>query len=136
MPFIVWNDSMNIGVKQVDDDHKSLVQLINALQDGIENRRSRRSLLSLVDRLMASTEDHFGHEEELFALTGYENAREHMMEHDQMTAWGAAIQEEFRSGLAPAPSPEVMEQLKTWFLGHLFGSDQKFGPHLNSTGIH
>jgi len=44
---MTWTDSMSVGVKMLDDDHKKLIDMVNELHDGIlEGHRRRPSVTS------------------------------------------------------------------------------------------
>jgi hemerythrin len=136
MPFMVWNDKLSIHVAAVDGDHKKMIAIINELYDGIVAGVGNESLGLTMDGLIAYSRYHFAREEELFAMTGYEDADAHKKEHDCFSARVMDIQKRLRNGAIPAPSLEVMVFLKDWLFDHIIGYDLKLGPHLNATGIH
>ena len=45
------------------------------------------------------------------------------------------MQRKYAAGASATLSMEVMIFLKNWLVNHIQGSDQKYGPHLNSKGI-
>jgi len=42
MPLMTWTEEMSVKVKVFDDDHKTLIDLLNELNEGIETSRARR----------------------------------------------------------------------------------------------
>lgn len=135
MPLMVWSDRLSVGVKLIDDDHKRLLSLANDLHDAIVDRRGKEQLGNTLEELLNYTRFHFAREEQFFLETTYAEAATHKVEHDGLTAQVEQIQVRFNAG-SPALTLEVMNFLKDWLFDHILGSDAKFGPHLNSRGIH
>jgi hemerythrin len=46
------------------------------------------------------------------------------------------LQTRFEAGQSLELSLEALAFLKDWLTGHIMGSDQRYGPHLNAKGIH
>jgi hemerythrin len=136
MPLMTWTEKMSVGVKQLDDDHKKLVDMVNQLYDGISTGKGKEALGPILDELINYTKIHFGREEALFAKTGYPVAADHKKEHDALTKQVLDVQAKFKNGASAILSLEVMNFLKNWLVGHIQGCDQKYGPHLNAKGIH
>jgi hemerythrin len=135
MPFMVWNDQLSVGIESIDADHKKLVAIVNEFYDAICAGQSEVILSSLLDRLIDYTRQHFVHEEELFARTGYLDADEHKREHEAMAERLADLRHRILAGKVAAPSLEVMCELKDWLFEHVLASDQKYVPHLKAMDI-
>jgi len=41
MSLAIWSEDMSVGVKEVDDQHKKMVKMINDLHDAMKNRRGK-----------------------------------------------------------------------------------------------
>lgn len=136
MPLMTWTEKMSVGVKQLDDDHKKLVGMVNQLYDGISTGKGKEALGPVLDGLVDYTKLHFGHEESLFAKTGYAVAAAHKREHDALTNQVLDVQAKFKAGNSATLSLEVMNFLKNWLVTHIQGSDQKYTAHLNAKGVH
>lgn len=135
MPLISWSDKMSVGVAALDEEHKQLVELLNALHDGIQAGRAIDVLAQVLDGLVFYTANHFRHEEELFASTGYPASCEHKLEHDHLTGQVMEIQARLQSGAQETLSYEVVNFLKNWLFNHIQGSDKRYGPFFNANGI-
>jgi hemerythrin len=135
MPLMQWNEKMSVGVSTFDNEHKKLIDLVNALHDGIQANRTPDVLGKVLDGLISYTATHFKHEEEFFAKSGYPASAEHKKEHDDLTRQVLDIQAKFKGGATGTLSLEVLAFLKKWLIGHIQGSDRKYGPHLNAKGF-
>jgi len=136
MPLMEWNQKMAVGVALLDLDHQKLVKMINDLYDAMKEGHSKESLGKILDSLVDYTKVHFAHEERFFAQTHYADLAAHKKEHDDLTRQVLEVQAKYRSGATGTLSLEVMNFLKNWLVNHIQGSDKKYGPHLNSQGIH
>jgi hemerythrin len=136
MSLIEWNENMSVGVKLLDTDHQKLIGMLNQLHDAMKAGHGKDSLGKTLDALVSYTKVHFGREEQFFAQTGYPEAAEHKKQHDELTRQVLDIQKKFKNGAQGLVTVEVMVFLKDWLVNHIQGTDKKYGPYLNSKGIH
>ncbi len=136
MPLMTWTESMSVGIKVLDDDHKKLVGMLNELHAGLKVGHGKEALGTVLDGLVSYTQIHFKREEQYFAATGYADGAAHKQEHDNLTKQVLDVQAKYKSGAVSSLSIEVMDFLKDWLTVHIQGSDQKYRPHLNAKGIH
>lgn len=136
MSLMSWTDSMSVGVKVLDEDHKKLVGMVNELHDGILGGRRAEALAKVLDELVAYTKTHFNREEALFAKTGYPKAAEHKQHHDELLKKAGDLQARYKEGQTSMLSLETMSFLKSWLAHHIGGDDQGYAPHFKSHGIH
>lgn len=135
MPLMSWNEKMSVGVASLDEEHKKLVGMLNELFDGLQAKKNTETLGRVLDGLIAYTADHFKHEEQAFAQTGYPDAAAHKKEHDDLTKQVLEVQKKYKAGQTGTLTMEVMAFLKNWLANHIQGSDRKYGPHLSTKGI-
>jgi hemerythrin len=135
MPLMAWTEEMSVRVKVLDDDHKTLIEMLNELNDGIETGRAKAALESVIEKLSNYTRIHFAREERMFAQTGYAGGPAHKAEHALLARRVMNLQARFESGQSRELGMETMAFLKSWLTDHIMGSDQRYGPHLNAKGI-
>ena len=136
MPLLSWNEKLSVGVASLDEDHKKLVALLNQLFDAIYSGHGKESLGKTLDDMIAYAKTHFNHEEMFFAQTAYPDSAAHHAEHEKFTCRVLEEREKYKKGATGTLSLEVINFLKNWLLDHIQGTDKKYGPHLNSKGIH
>jgi methyl-accepting chemotaxis protein/hemerythrin len=131
---VSWSDDLSVGIRQIDDQHKVLVNLINELYGAMRSRKSDTIMLDIVDRMADYAAKHFKTEEDLFDKYGYPEADSHKKVHqnfvDKVT--------EFRQGLESGASRvtmEVMRFLKDWLIKHIQGTDKRYAPFLKEKGV-
>jgi hemerythrin-like metal-binding protein len=135
MASMPWNESLSVGVKALDDDHKQLVSMINELVDGIVQNRRQETLTQVLDKLVSYTQVHFAREESFFARTRYAAAAEHTRAHRELVQKVTALQARLREGGSSMLSLDVMKFLKDWLTRHILEEDKKYQRHLNANGI-
>jgi hemerythrin len=136
MPLMAWNQKFSVGVASLDEEHQRLVALLNHFYDALQTGKANDVLGDILDRLIQYTQLHFGHEEQFLQESGYADYAAHKKLHDDLTRQVLAVQQKQKSAATNALSVEVMSFLKNWLLNHIQGTDRKYGPHLNSKGIH
>jgi hemerythrin len=135
MAFLEWNDSLSVGVKSIDDQHKQLVALVNTLHNAIANGEGGDALGKILVGLIDYTKTHFAYEEKLFSQTAYTESAAHKQEHDKFCETVLDVQAKFNGGAGEALHGQVMDFLKDWLITHIQGSDRKYGPHLTANGV-
>jgi hemerythrin len=136
MAFMTWTSNLGVGVSELDDDHKKLIEIINELHDGISAGHKKEQLTSVLDHLVEYTKYHFAKEEKLFVKTSYLAAPTHKMEHESFVGRISNLQERLKVSPVAMLDLELMSFLRNWLVTHIQGSDKKYGPRLNAHGIH
>ena len=129
MDRVIWSDSFSVGVKEIDDQHKVLLKLLNMQTKRSEGGQGLSDLEDMLKRLKKYSVIHFETEEKLFAKLNYPDAESHVKMH---RAFIETIEEyekdlkEKRSGL-----PEDLQSfLVNWYVNHIRKEDLKYGKFL------
>jgi hemerythrin len=134
MALITWNDSYSVKVKQMDDQHRKLVDIINHLHDAMKAGKGKEAVDKVLTDLIAYTKTHFTSEETLMKLHAYPGYDDQKKAHTALVTQVTDIQKKFEAGSAPL-SQDVMTFLKDWLIKHIQGADQKYGPYFNQKGV-
>jgi hemerythrin len=134
MSIIKWSDDYSVGVKQIDDQHKELVDLINRLFDAMSLGKGREVLESVFDQLRKYTHVHFQTEERLMVIYGYPNYEEHKKEHEELINQINELKDKFKAGDRKI-TIEVVDFLKEWLLNHIKKEDQQYKSHFAERGL-
>jgi hemerythrin-like metal-binding protein len=128
-----WKDEYSTGITEIDDQHKSLIKMINDLYEAMQDGSGGAMLTPLLVALADYTENHFTTEERYMAEADYAEIDEHRREHAQMTAKVAELTHKHRSGKA-AISIQTLMFLRDWLTRHICGTDKRMAPSLNIEG--
>jgi hemerythrin len=134
MALLTWNNSYSVKIKEFDEQHKKLVDMINHLHDSMKQGKGSDALGPILKSLAAYTQTHFASEERLMKQHGYPDYEAHKKEHNQLVMQVVEVQKQMASGKAPL-SQEVMNFLRNWLINHIQGLDAKYGPFLNAKGV-
>jgi hemerythrin-like metal-binding protein len=121
-------------VKEIDDQHKKLIELVNQLNDAMHAGKGREALGVVLGELVKYTVYHFGTEERLMAQHHYELSAPHKAEHKKLIDDVGAFKAKFDGGNAMI-SAEIMNFLRDWLSKHILQTDKKFAQALNKAGI-
>ncbi len=134
MALLSWNERYSVGIREVDEQHKKLIDMINQLHDAMLSGKGREILDKIINSLVDYTKTHFSTEERLMKEYGYPGYLNHKAQHEEFIKKVAEFQRKFENGELTL-SMEIMQFLKNWLSEHILGSDKKFGPFLNEKGV-
>ncbi len=134
MPIIDWDAKLSVNINIIDEQHKKLVGLVNALYDAMKEGKAKDILGNLLTELVSYTDYHFKTEEELFKKHGYPESAAHKLEHDKLRKEVLDLKAKFDQG-EMIITVEVLYFLRDWLGKHILGSDKKYSPFLISKGV-
>lgn len=129
-----WDDSFNVGIQEVDEQHKVLVSLLNQLHTAILEHHGKTTSREILDRLAEYTRTHFLLEESLMRLTHYPGFDIHKQQHEDLIKQVQDLQTKLDQENI-AITFELLHFLKNWLMQHINESDQRFGKHFKSAGL-
>ena len=128
-----WYDSYNIGIEQIDRQHKELVHRISRLQAtltcGDINQEVGNTLRFLVDY----TKRHFADEEKLMESINYAELPHHQELHKRLINETVLILMDIKKGKAVDPLAFI-DFLTNWLLKHIRYEDKKIAKSLAAAG--
>ena len=84
MKDIVWDKILSVGVEEIDEDHRKLVNIFNILNRSVSEKESPDYLAATLAELINCTVWHFSHEERLMLKHRYKEIEEHKAEHQEL----------------------------------------------------
>lgn len=132
--FIQWQSEFDIGVPEIDAEHKYLAALINNLHDAQTTNAMDDRLPDLFDHLLQYVDTHFENEELLMKAGNYPHLKEHKKEHHQLANTAFALNRQFLAG-KESINQDILAFLKTWLLEHVLDEDQKIGDYYSKHGV-
>lgn len=133
--FFEWTESMSVGIAEIDEQHKMLVDILNRLFLAVVQRESHEITIEILDTLVDYTKTHFGLEERLLLDAKYDAAEfaAHQREH---RAFVGKISEAASKHLVEGKSVsfEIINFLKRWLREHILVTDKKYAVALKNAG--
>lgn len=122
-----WNDELANDLEPMDDKHREFVDCYNAAVAA-----PPESLGAALDALIEHTEGHFEMENRWMEVVGFPGC--HRAEHDRVLAVLRDVR--LRVGRGDLfLGKRLLEELPTWFKGHVDGMDAALAFHLASVGF-
>jgi hemerythrin len=133
---IKWSAELSVNIKEIDEQHQTLIGIINRMNDMVAagNRVERSKMRRIFAELADYTAHHFKTEEELFFTHHYPQGEEHKKQHNDLAMQLLELQIGFSKGEKDV-SQEMMNFLNDWLIKHILGSDKEYAVFLNGKGI-
>ncbi len=130
---VEWHDGLSVGIEEIDEQHRILVDLLNELNQALIDGRSGTACRDILDRLAQYTRIHFTTEESLMRLLHYPQYERHQQEHQRLLDEMKNLQGELDRG--ELITFELMEFLKNWLTKHIAEVDRRYTGHFLQQGI-
>ncbi|MFO7569682.1 MAG: bacteriohemerythrin [Smithellaceae bacterium] len=134
MAVFQWDDSLSVGIAEIDRQHKQLVEMIGKLNDEMRQGKGKDVLEKILIGMVNYALMHFETEEKYFLKYGYADAENHSKVHQAFVAKVGEFRKDYASG-RKGLTIEVMDFLMDWLQKHIKGEDKKYAPFLISKGL-
>ncbi len=131
MSFMNWQPDYQVGVAEIDNQHRRLVEMVNSLHEAMKSGTGKTLVPKILNDLVEYTVSHFSTEERFMQETRYPEYSLHKRHHEELTRQVLQIKAQIDSG-SPVNTIQVMNFLKDWLLNHILGSDKKLGQYIIS----
>lgn len=133
--FVEWTDSLSVGIQEIDEQHKVLINLINRLFDEtIVNQSAIGVTEQVLQELVEYTMVHFAVEESLFRIFDYPEIEAHMRRHVDLKEQVLDLQKKIKKGETVVNS-DLLMFLKKWLTNHILQEDKLYAPYLIKQGV-
>ncbi len=125
MTLLQWRDSFEIGIAEVDHEHRELIALINRLHDALDTRRDDERIEAFLGEIFADISAHFALEERVMHERHYDATTEHKGEHERLLDELRDIMDDQATGAA-LDDARLADTLAEWFGKHFRTHDARF----------
>lgn len=134
MQTIQWTEEFSVGIDELDEQHRALVEMINALEIGVHNHPGQDATRRVLEQLNEYVRDHFALEERLMGGGGCtpELVARHFGEHAYFRNLLRDLGRDFENGRGNI-TVALIEHLVHWFLHHIVVVDRNMASQLNSS---
>lgn len=127
MPLMEWNETLDVGVQKMNDEHKDILSLMNRLYDCKSANKSGQEVIALVQELGRVTTAHFVDEEAYMESISYANLPSHKLIHKDLLTKYTGYAQKIQQANGALPD-DFFVFLKLWLTAHIKGIDMKYGP--------
>lgn len=117
---LIWGDSMRVGVEEIDQDHQTLIALLNKTTKPMVDEDEVNEVLW---DLLEYTRYHFRREEAIMEACGYDNIVGHKLIHKQLTDQVNDIIEQWKREHDPEILRRLRVLLRNWLVDHIMNVD-------------
>ncbi len=131
---LVWDDSLSVGIEEIDLEHRELVDLVNQLHQSIRDDQDQAQQIALIEQIKERVQGHFDTEERWFKEHGFPEAEEHIERHQEFLQRMSDFQTQIefnRFGVGV----EMTLFLSEWLETHLKDEDQRYSKYFTEQGI-
>lgn len=121
---IEWDPTYSIGLQEIDDQHKVLVNIINQIWDEVVSGAKSVRVLASIAELEQYTVTHFQAEENFMRSNAYSDFKAHKKRHDAFVE--RIRQERLAVESGKSFSLDLVNFLKDWLLNHILIEDRAY----------
>jgi hemerythrin len=134
MQFLEWEDSYNIGVKEIDIQHRGLFDIISRLSTSRNYRTEGKYFFATLNQFIDYTKVHFATEERYMREAQYSKLTEHQQEHAEFMIEVMKLARDCEKKL-PDIEQTILNHLKNWYMIHILGTDRDYQKALKDRGF-
>lgn len=127
MPLLEWDDTLDVHVDSMNDQHQVLLNMMNELYDGSKSGMRRDIALIKLTELFEYTVKHFQEEEAYMESIHFEGLKSHSLIHKNLIDRLTGLATEFKNSSHETLPDEFFNFLKFWLSAHIKGIDVKYG---------
>lgn len=126
MALFDWDNSLSVGVNDMDLEHKEILSLMNLLYDRNSKGADRPELDKIFTDLLTYTVKHFSDEERFMESINYDGIDRHKIIHTDLLGKAKKHYEDFKSSSGNV-SNATFDFLRLWLSAHIRGVDTQYG---------
>jgi hemerythrin len=131
---ITWDEKFALNIKEIDQQHKKFIDMINVLYDSCSRKVSEEVLEQTIADMRDYAFVHFRNEEKYFERVGFKEAPSHIAQHHFFLENIERIQEQYCQNDFALPA-QVLTFLQEWLTNHIMNSDRKYVASFVEHGI-
>ncbi|HHX17738.1 MAG TPA: hemerythrin family protein [Clostridium sp.] len=130
---ILWRQSYEIGVEEIDSQHKELFKRISDLLDACSQNKGRQEVSKMIDFLEEYVEIHFTSEEKLHLKNLYPEYKGHKLLHGKFIKNFEELKKKFENEGATLQFVGMVNRFVVeWLINHIGTADKAFGKYMES----
>jgi hemerythrin len=135
MAYMEWQDSFSVNIKEIDDQHRVLIDKVNILHDAMLMNKGQEIQKETIYGMVDYATVHFDTEENYMQRFHFPDFSSHKAEHDRFTKKALELKERAESN-GFILTIEILVFLKEWLQNHILGSDANYAEHFNKHGLY
>ena len=129
MAHFSWTDELATGNTFIDNDHRKLITMVNALFDAMAKGQANEIMSKVLNNLIIYTREHFAREEAEMERTHFAGTVAHKYEHSQLLAQVLELKTKLDTG-GKVNAVAISGFLSDWLRSHILTVDMKLASAL------
>lgn len=136
MSFVEWDVKYSVGIKEIDEQHKRLLEITNNLFNACTQGKdvANAEFKDAIKDAVNYVKTHFAFEEDLLTKNNYPELKRHKLEHEAFVKKILEEAKNFETGKQFVPN-NFVRFLRDWTLEHIAVSDKKYALFFKSNGL-
>lgn len=128
---VAWDESLSVGVAEIDDQHKELFRRFNTLLEACNQGKGRQEVQKLLLFLSDYIKTHFAAEEELQKRRNYPGYAAHKEQHESFIGKIDEFARQFNAeGATVSLVIQLNQTLVNWLIQHISKVDRALGEYV------
>ena len=117
---------MSVSVKELDDQHKSLIALINQSHEAIQ-KHDERLIFELIGKMRKYANMHFSTEETYMKQYGFPDIEQHKLKH---VRFNTEVDQFQKKQFEKTNLSQIFVFLSRWLTDHIMNEDMQYVPYM------
>lgn len=134
MGIMEWSNEYSVGIKEIDQQHVSIINMINDLKHSIFKIGGIDTINTILKKMDDYAYYHFETEEKYMIQGNYKDYNYHKKEHEYFKNELVRFQKLFHAGRANL-TVYIISFLSTWLKNHIIKTDKKYSQCFKDLGL-
>jgi hemerythrin-like metal-binding protein len=126
-----WKDEYSVGITEIDDQHKGVIEQITVINAAIDNREGWSDVFFKLEKLRDHARFHFALEESLMRMHDYPKQAEHAELHKHFLEKLDQLQ---MTTLSRQVTMNTINYVSNWYTEHMKTQDKEFVRYIIDSG--
>lgn len=122
--YMKWRPDFNLGIEEIDKQHRKIVDLINELSEAFMKDTAREKLSDIFKELIDYADYHFKDEEALFSAHNFPFTAEHIEMHKRFIQKVTNLKQKYEED--QPVTFRVLGFMKEWLTDHILDADREY----------
>ena len=126
---IAWKADYDTGIKEIDEQHRQLVNMLAELQDAVVADPESGEIGARLMAFVKYTKAHLHSEESLMRRISFSGYKEHKAQHERLVSQFVLLLQKLKSGNDMTPA-DLVNFMRRWLIDHIVEEDAEIGKEL------